>query len=175
MIRSSSARTPPPRAPVRAPPRGPPRPPLASSHPSPVPPLLSRPFPPVRGADHPPGWGELPGAAGCTLESGTYRDRMAEFTAHGARVHGVGTQRPDQLAAFTEHARIPSPLLSDTDLQLAAALRLPTLRAAGVDRLKRLTLVLDATRTARGVLYPVIDPAGSVEDAIGLIDHLARS
>lgn len=124
------------------------------------------------GLDYPPGWGEIPGAAGCTLESSTYRDRMAEFTARGARVHGISTQRPDQLAAFAEHARIPFPLLSDADLRLAAALRLPTFRAAGVDRLKRLTLVLDADRTVRGVLYPVIDPAGSVEDALDLVDGL---
>lgn len=128
---------------------------------------------PPGGHDYPPGWGTIPGAAGCTLESSTYRDRMAEFTARDARVHGVSTQRPDQLAAFAEHARIPFPLLSDAELQLAATLRLPTFRAAGVDRLKRLTLVLDATRTVRGVLYPVVDPAGSVEDALTLLDRLA--
>lgn len=122
---------------------------------------------------HPPGWGEIPGAAGCTLESCTYRDRMGEFAARDAAVYGVSTQRPDQLAAFAEHARIPFPLLSDAGLELAASLRLPTFRAAGVDRLKRLTLVLDATRTVRGVLYPVADPAGSVEDALALLDGLA--
>ncbi len=98
---------------------------------------------------------------------------MAEFAAREADVYGVSTQRPDQLAAFAEHNRIPFPLLSDTDLRLATALRLPTFRAAGVDRLKRLTLVLDATRTVRGVLYPVTDPAGSVEDALALLDGLA--
>ncbi|MEU9046864.1 MULTISPECIES: winged helix-turn-helix transcriptional regulator [unclassified Kitasatospora] len=127
---------------------------------------------PPGGQDYPPGWGTIPGAAGCTLESSTYRDRMAEFAARDAHVYGISTQRPDQLAAFAEHARILFPLLSDADLQLAATLRLPTFRAAGVDRLKRLTLVLDATRTVRGVLYPVVDPAGSVEDALTLIDRL---
>ncbi|KJS53538.1 winged helix-turn-helix transcriptional regulator [Streptomyces rubellomurinus] len=121
---------------------------------------------------HPPGWGEIPGAVGCTLESCTYRDRMGEFTARDAAVYGVSTQRPDQLAAFGEHARIPFPLLSDAELQLAAALRLPTFRAAGAERLKRLTLVLDAGRTVRGVLYPVTDPAGSVEDALAILDGL---
>ncbi|MGA5817837.1 winged helix-turn-helix transcriptional regulator [Kitasatospora sp. NPDC094028] len=121
---------------------------------------------------HPPGWGEIPGAPGCTLESCTYRDRMGEFTARDAAVYGVSTQRPDQLAAFGEHARIPFPLLSDAELELAAALRLPTFRAAGAERLKRLTLVLDAGRTVRGVLYPVTDPAGSVEDALALLDGL---
>ncbi|WP_354644524.1 winged helix-turn-helix transcriptional regulator [Kitasatospora camelliae] len=124
------------------------------------------------GLDYPPGWNTIPGATGCTLESCTYRDRMDEFTARDAAVYGVSTQRPDQLAAFAEHARIPFPLLSDADLGLAAALRLPTFRASGVDRLKRLTLVLDATRTVRGVLYPVTDPAGSVEEALGLLDDL---
>ncbi|MGW7448572.1 redoxin domain-containing protein [Kitasatospora sp. NPDC054795] len=126
-----------------------------------------------RGPEHPPGWGEIPGAAGCTPESGTYRDRAAESTARDARVHSVGTQRPDQLCAFAEHTRIPFPLLSDAEFRLTAALRLPTFRAAGNDRLKRLTLVLDATRTVRGVLCPVVDPAGSVEDALAPIDGLA--
>ncbi|WP_439944518.1 winged helix-turn-helix transcriptional regulator [Streptomyces sp. BBFR115] len=125
------------------------------------------------GHDYPPGWERIPGARGCTLESCTYRDRMADFAERDARVHGVSTQRPDQLAAFAEHARIAFPLLSDADLQLAGSLRLPTFRAAGVDRLKRLTLVLDASRTVRGVLYPLQDPAGSVDDALALIDSLA--
>jgi peroxiredoxin len=84
-------------------------------------------------------------------------------------VHGVSTQRPDQLAAFAEHAALPFPLLSDLDLRLAAALRLPTFRAAGIDRLKRLTLVIDSTRVVRGVLFPVTDPAGSVDDALALV------
>lgn len=124
------------------------------------------------GSGHPPGWGDIPGAPGCTLESCTYRDRMHEFAARDAAVHGVSTQRPDQLAAFAEHARLPFPLLSDAGLDLAATLRLPTFRASGVDRLKRLTLVLDADRTIRGVLYPVPDPAGSVDDALALLDTL---
>lgn len=121
------------------------------------------------GRFYPPGWGDIPGAAGCTLESVTYRDRYADFTAAGATVHGVSTQRPDQLAAFAEHAALPFALLSDTDLRLAASLRLPTFRGAGVDRLKRLTLVLDRSRVVRGVLFPVTDPAGSVDDALALV------
>ena len=118
---------------------------------------------------YPPGWGDIPGAAGCTLESLTFRDRHAEFAAAGVTVRGVSTQRPDQLAAFAEHARLPFALLSDTDLVLAASLRLPTFRAAGVDRLKRLTLVVDNERSIRSVLFPVTDPAASVDEALALI------
>ncbi|MFG1808342.1 winged helix-turn-helix transcriptional regulator [Streptomyces sp. NPDC049040] len=124
---------------------------------------------------YPPGWGDIPGAAGCTLESCAYRDRLPEFEERGARVYGVSTQRPDQLAAFAEHARIQFPLLSDAELRLTTSLRLPTFRAAGTDRLKRLTLLLDAERTVRGVLYPVQDPAGSVADALSLLDEVAAS
>ncbi|WP_328464456.1 winged helix-turn-helix transcriptional regulator [Streptomyces sp. NBC_00448] len=124
---------------------------------------------------YPPGWGEIPGAAGCTLESCTYRDRLPEFEERGARVYGVSTQRPDQLAAFAEHAGITFPLLSDADLRLTAALRLPTFRASGLDRLKRLTLLIDAERTVRGVLYPVPDPAGSVGDALALLDEVTAA
>ena len=121
------------------------------------------------GRFYPPGWGEIPGAAGCTLESTTYRDRHREFVAAGATVHGVSTQRPDQLAAFAAHVGLPFTLLSDTDLELAASLRLPTFRAAGVDRLKRLTLLVDGSRTIREVLFPVTDPAGSVDEALALV------
>ncbi len=119
---------------------------------------------------YPPGWAGIPGTSGCTLESRTYRDRMAEFTSRGATVVGVSTQRPDELAAFAQSQEIPFRLLSDAGLELVAALRLPTFRAAGVDRLKRLTLLVDGSRTVRDVLYPVTDPAGSVDDALARID-----
>ena len=121
------------------------------------------------GRFYPPGWGDIPGAAGCTLESTTFRARYDDFAGLGATVHGVSTQRPDQLEAFATFAALPFPLLSDVDLTLAASLRLPTFRAAGTDRLKRLTLVLDSARVVRGVLFPVTDPAGSVDDALALV------
>lgn len=115
---------------------------------------------------YPPGWGDIPGAAGCTLESTTFRDRHPDFADAGATVRGVSTQRPDQLAAFAEHAGLPFLLLSDADLALSGALRLPTFRTAGTSHLKRLTLILDADRTIRHVQFPVTDPAGSVDEAL---------
>ena len=127
------------------------------------------------GTFHPPGWGEIPGAAGCTLESITYRDRHPEFVEAGVTVRGVSTQRPDQLAAFAEHARLPFTLLSDADLLLAGSLRLPTFRAGGADRLKRLTLVVNRDRVIEGVLFPVTDPAASVGEALRLAAGLVVS
>ncbi|MFD0268503.1 winged helix-turn-helix transcriptional regulator [Streptomyces sp. NPDC127106] len=120
----------------------------------------------ARAESYPPGWAGIPGAKGCTLESCTYRDQLAEFTAAGATVHGVSTQRPDEQRAFAEAERLRFPLLSDADLGLTAALRLPTFRAAGVSRIKRLTLVLDRERTVREVIYPITDIEASVTAAL---------
>ncbi len=118
---------------------------------------------------YPPGWGDIPGAAGCTLESTTYAARAGDFETLGVRVKGVSTQRPDQLDAFARHAGLPFPLVSDQDGKLAASLRLPTFRAGGTDRFKRLTLLVDAAATIRAVQFPVTDPAGSVDEMLATV------
>ena len=123
---------------------------------------------------YPPGWSEIPGTRGCTLEAITYRDRADAFTELGVTVHGVSTQRADQQQAFADWAALPFRLLSDVDLRLTGALRLPTFRAAGVDRLKRVTLLVDPGRVVQAVQYPVTDPAGSVDDILQTIDRVAR-
>jgi peroxiredoxin/DNA-binding HxlR family transcriptional regulator len=120
-----------------------------------------------------PGLGELAGGVGCTLESCTYRDRLAEFAALGASVVGVSTQRPDEQRAFARHNKIQFPLLSDADLELTAALRLPTVRVGGAPRIHRLTLVVGADRVVRRVLHPITDVTGSVEDALAAVRSLA--
>jgi DNA-binding HxlR family transcriptional regulator/peroxiredoxin len=124
---------------------------------------------------YPPGWSEIPGAPGCTLESRAYRDRHAEFTAAGATVYGVSTQRPDEQLAFANQAGLGFPLLSDAGLALIAALRLPTFRAAGASRLKRLTLVVDRERVVRDVRYPVTDIAASVESVLDAVRRLSSA
>ncbi|MEU2832275.1 winged helix-turn-helix transcriptional regulator [Streptomyces lavendulae] len=123
----------------------------------------------ARAEAYPPGWAGIPGAKGCTLESCTFRDQLAEFTAAGATVHGVSTQRPDEQREFAEHERLRFPLLSDAELDLVTALRLPTFRAGGVSRLKRLTLVVDRERTVREVLYPIRDIEASVAAALAAV------
>jgi len=117
---------------------------------------------------------EVPGGPGCTLESCTYRDRLGDFAALGARVVGVSTQRPDEQAAFAAENRIQFPLVSDAELGLTTALRLPTFRLGGATRLKRLTLVVDADRVVRGTLFPIRDVTGSVDDALALVRSVQR-
>ncbi|GAA2487809.1 winged helix-turn-helix transcriptional regulator [Terrabacter carboxydivorans] len=122
-----------------------------------------------------PGADEIPGGIGCTLESCTYRDRLGEFAALGAAVVGVSTQRPSEQAAFAAANGIRFPLLSDADLELTTALRLPTFRAGGATRLKRQTLVVDRDRVVRATLFPIPDVTGSVEDALRLVRELSRA
>lgn len=151
---------------------GRPRDPIADSTPYTV--LYCFPGAYARPDAYPPGWSDIPGAPGCTLESRTYRDRHAEFTEAGATVHGVSTQRPDEQRDFAAEEGLRFPLLSDAGLDLIAALRLPTFRAAGASRLKWLTLVVDRDRVVRAAQYPVTDIAGSVEAALSAISTLRK-
>lgn len=118
---------------------------------------------------YPPNWAEIPGAAGCTLESKTYAARHAAFAELGCEVYGVSTQRPDQQAAFVSFASLPFSLLSDADSRVAAALRLPMFRAAGVDRFKRQSLLIGPEGFVRHVQMPITDPAGSVDEMLEVV------
>lgn len=110
----------------------------------------------------PEGWSDVPGAAGCTLENRLYRDGHAAFAQAGVTVQGVSTQRPEEQLAFSRAEDLPFALLSDADLQLASALRLPTVRVADQVRLRRLVLVVDDQRQVTAVRYPVLDIADTV-------------
>ncbi|GAA1156418.1 hypothetical protein GCM10009630_63040 [Kribbella jejuensis] len=111
----------------------------------------------------PDGWEDIAGTTGCTLENRLFAGRYGEFVDQRIAVRGVSTQRPDEQLAFADAEDIPHLLLSDLDLELAAALRLPTFRAGGYERLKRVVLVVGADRVVQAVRYPVTDIADAVD------------
>ncbi|GAA3127459.1 DNA-binding HxlR family transcriptional regulator/peroxiredoxin [Kribbella aluminosa] len=111
----------------------------------------------------PDGWDDIDGTTGCTLENRLFAGRYGEFTDQRIAVRGVSTQRPDEQRAFAEAEDIPHLLLSDLELELAAALRLPTFRAGGYERLKRFVLIVGADRVVQAVRYPVTDIAEAVD------------
>ncbi|WP_112245806.1 winged helix-turn-helix transcriptional regulator [Kribbella monticola] len=121
----------------------------------------------------PANWADIAGTAGCTLENKLFSDRAMEFANAGIAVHGVSTQRPDEQRAFAEAENITHTLLSDTDLTLTAALRLPTFRAGGYERLKRIVLVAAPDRTIAAVRYPVTDIPEAVDWAFNTARRLA--
>ncbi|HEY4569570.1 MAG TPA: winged helix-turn-helix transcriptional regulator [Kribbella sp.] len=114
----------------------------------------------------PDGWSEIAGASGCTLENRLFAARYDDFRTAGVAIHGVSTQRTDEQQAFAQAEGIPHVLLSDLELELTAALRLPTFRAGGYERLKRVVLVIGADRMVKAVRYPVTDIADAVDWAL---------
>jgi peroxiredoxin len=114
----------------------------------------------------PENWNTIPGAVGCTLENRLFRDAYPQFQAFDVAVRGISTQRPGEQAAFAKAEDIPFPLLSDMDLHLAAALRLPTFHAGQGLRLKRAVLVADRDRTIHEAIFPVIDIPAAIRTAL---------
>ena len=120
------------------------------------------------GVDPPAGWHQIPGASGCTPEACSFRDLAAEFADAGVEVYGLSTQDPDYQAEAAGRLGLPYSLLSDADLALASALRLPTFEVDGTTLLRRLTMVLRNGRVDR-VLYPVFPPDRAALDALAAV------
>jgi peroxiredoxin len=124
-------------------------------------PMTGRPGVPL-----PDGWDMIPGARGCTPQSCAFRDHFADLRSLGAsQVFGLSTQDTKYQAEAAGRLHLPFPLLSDEDLQLTNALRLPTFTAAGMTLLKRLTMII-AGGHVRRVFYPVFPPDRSAADVM---------
>lgn len=120
------------------------------------------------------GWDDIPGARGCTPQSCSYRDALAEFERFGATVVGISSQSAAEQAEFASREHIPFPLLSDPQLQLATALRLPTFEAAGMTLYRRLTLVAEAGVVVK-TFYPVFPPDRDAATVLGWLALRAAS
>lgn len=113
-----------------------------------------------------PEWDSIPGARGCTPESCAFRDHYRELQDAGAAlVFGLSTQDTDYQREAAGRLHLPFALLSDVDLELTKALRLPTFEAAGETLLKRFTLVVRDGRIEH-VFYPVFPPDTHAEQVL---------
>ena len=108
---------------------------------------------------------------GCTAESCAFRDLHSEIEALGATVFGLSTQTTEEQREVRERLHLPYDLLSDAELELARAMRLPTFTIASMTLLKRFTLVLRDRRVVK-VFYPVFPPDRNAAD---VRDWLAAS
>jgi peroxiredoxin len=120
----------------------------------------------------PDGWDEIPGARGCTPQSCAFRDHVRDLAVHGASVIGVSAQSPAEQLEFAQREHIPYPLLSDTALDLAATLRLPTFEAAGMQLYRRLTFIARAHSIVK-VFYPVFPPQRNAVDVLAWLSESA--
>ncbi|MCY7336408.1 MAG: peroxiredoxin [Chamaesiphon sp.] len=113
----------------------------------------------------PDGWEQIPGAAGCTLQSCSFRDFNAEFQELGVHVYGISTQDSLYQQEVVERLHLPFELLSDANLAFTISLRLPIFDVEGKRLIKRLTLVADGGKIVK-VFYPVFPPDTNAREVI---------
>jgi peroxiredoxin len=118
----------------------------------------------------PPGWNAIPGARGCTPEACGFRDRQDQFGDLGVRLLALSTQDTDYQREMAERLELPFEVLSDADLRLVRALRLPTFVARDWTLVKRLTLVIRDGEIEH-VFYPVFPPDAHAAE---VLDWLRR-
>lgn len=121
------------------------------------------------GVPLPSGWDAIPGARGCTPESCGFRDRYAEMVARRARVFGLSTQTTDYQREMVERLHLPFAVLSDADMRLTRALRLPTMVVESMTLIRRLTLVIHDGHIEH-VFYPVFPPDRHAAEVIAWLD-----
>jgi peroxiredoxin len=120
-----------------------------------------------KGTSAGPEWDLIPGARGCTPQSCGFRDLHGEFQALGVSVAGVSTQTTAYQREFVERNHVSFDLLTDADLTLTHALRLPTFEfpVAGIGPstlIRRMAWYLEDGRIAH-VWYPVFPPDKNAE------------
>jgi peroxiredoxin len=120
-----------------------------------------------------PGWDDIPGARGCTPESCSFRDHAADIERLGARVLGLSAQSLEDQHEFAERVGLPYPILSDTNLELAEALRLPTFETSGLKLYKRITLIVREHKIVH-VFYPVFPPDEAAATVLSRLQADAR-
>ena len=117
-----------------------------------------------------PAWDAIPGARGCTPQSCGFRDLHREFVALGVAVFGVSTQEPAN--------HVPFEMLSDRELALVRALRLPTFeypatRGGPPTLIRRMAWFVERGGIER-IWYPVFPPDRNAETVLGWLGERAR-
>lgn len=107
-------------------------------------------------------WDAIPGARGCTPQSCGFRDLHDEFRALGVEVYGISTSTPEHQREFVQRNHVPFEMLSDSELSLTRAMRLPTFRfpveSGGPDTLiRRMAWYVERGRVV-SIWHPVFPP-----------------
>ena len=126
------------------------------------------------GLPDPTGWNLIPGARGCTPQLCDYRDATTEFQELPVKLFGISSQRHEDLVEIADRNRLQYELLSDEELRLTKALRLPTFKVESPVGLvpptciKRLTLVINKGRVEK-VFYPVFPPNKNASEVLAYL------
>jgi peroxiredoxin len=112
----------------------------------------------------PEGWDAIPGARGCTPQSCSFRDNHDELKKY-ATIYGLSSQTSEYQLEAKTRLHLPFELLSDTDFLLKHQLSLPTFSLEGIERYKRLTLIIQDS-IIKKVFYPVFPPDQNATDVL---------
>jgi len=118
-----------------------------------------------------PDWDLIPGARGCTPQTCSFRDLAADFGALDCRVFGLSTQDPAYQRELAERLHLPFPVLSDAELALTHALRLPTMTVADHVLIARLAWI-QRDGVIEDVVYPVFPPDRNAADMLERVQRL---
>jgi peroxiredoxin len=128
----------------------------------------------VPGVELPDGWDAIPGARGCTPQSCGFRDHFADLKTLGvAHLYGLSTQATDYQREAAERLHLLFAILSDADLKLGRAMKLPTFTTSGMTLFKRMALVIDDA-TIDKVFYPVFPPDKNAEEVVAWLRGHAK-
>ena len=119
-------------------------------------------------------WDMIPGARGCTPQTCAFRDLFEDLKDAGAQhVFGISTQDTAYQRDMVEWLHVPFQVLSDSDLALTRALKLPSMDVAGLTLIKRLALIIDDA-TITHVFYPVFPPDRNAGDVLAWLQANPR-
>lgn len=116
----------------------------------------------------PKDWIDIPGAAGCTPQTCSFRDRFLDLTDMGTTLLGLSAQTHADQAEAVLRLDLPYTLLSDSNLKFTNSLNLPTFEVENLRLNKRVTLIVKDGIIIK-YFYPVFPPDKNVEDVINWI------
>jgi len=123
-------------------------------------------------------WDRIPGARGCTPQALGFRDLYPAFRELSLDVYGISTQTSGYQREFAQRNRLPFELLSDSQLVLTRALRLPTfefpvLEGGPNTLIKRMVWYVERGRIEK-LWYPVFPPHENAREVLAWLLALAN-
>jgi peroxiredoxin len=113
----------------------------------------------------PDNWDIIPGARGCTSQTCSFRDHYDQLIVQNALPIGLSTQSVEDLKEMSLRLQVPYDVVSDQQLLLASALKLPTFSIGEKKFIKRLTLIIEQSMI-KHVFYPVFPPDRHIKEVL---------
>jgi thioredoxin-dependent peroxiredoxin len=106
---------------------------------------------------------------GCTEEACAFRDAFAAYSARGVTIFGVSQDSAESHREFSEHQKLPFPLVSDERGSVTKAYGVPSRLGLSA----RVTFLIDPSgRVAR--VWPNVDPGVHAREVLAAVAEVER-